>query len=498
MPKKSLMNVFSRLKDFRGEPQFDLLEMIVIALCAILCGAESWGDVVEWGKDNEAWLKKYLKLPNGTASYYTFRRVFWRLNAKVFKACLRKWVMSLGSVVVAIDGKTARGSRDGPNTALHMIRGFVREGVRGKAKEIEDVKALLETLMLKGCIVTMDALGYQTGIARKIAEWGEGETRGDGCLPVRWHKYRVTLRPEEKEMLESLLRDGESTAYQQTRARILLKAADGETDKETMKALSVSAMAVYRTRQRCVEQGVEAALQEKPRYEYRVTLRPEEKEMLESLLRDGESTAYRQTRARILLKAADGETGRESMKALSVSASAVYRTRQKFVNEGVEAALREKPRHEYRVTLKAEEKEMLESLLRDGESTAYRQTQARILLKAAAGEKDKEIMKALSVSAVTVYRTRQKFVNEGVEAALQEKSRPGKKPKLTEKQGARIVALAYTPAPEGHDRWTLRLLADRVVQLGYAESFSYEAVRCLLKKHSETLASIRKNGVFQG
>jgi transposase len=138
------------------------------------------------------------------------------------------------------------------------------------------------------------------------------------------------------------------------------------------------------------------------------------------------------------------------------------------------------------VTLKAEEKEMLESLPRKGKSTARRQTRARILLKAAVGEKDKEIMKALSVFAVTVYRTRQKCVEQGVEAALQEKSRPGEKPKLTERQGARIVALACTSAPEGHDHWTLRLLADRVVQLGYAKSFSYEAIRRLLKKHSDT------------
>jgi hypothetical protein len=136
-------------------PRHNLREMIVIVLCAILCGAESWRSIAKWGKDNEAWLKKYLKLAYGTASYETFYHVFQQLNARVFRACLREWVMSLMDVVVAIDGKTAQGSRDGPNTALRMIHGLclAREGVREKGKEIEDIKTLLETLALKGCIV---------------------------------------------------------------------------------------------------------------------------------------------------------------------------------------------------------------------------------------------------------------------------------------------------------------------------------------------------------
>jgi hypothetical protein len=101
------------------------------------------------------------------------------------------------------------------------------------------------------------------------------------------------------------------------------------------------------------------------------------------------------------------------------------------------------PGLKYRVKLSVEEKEMLELLLRKGKSAARRQTRARIQLKAD-GEQDKEIMKALSVSAATVYRTRQKCVEEGVEAALQEKPRPGAKPKLTERQNAKIIALACT------------------------------------------------------
>lgn len=146
------------------------------------------------------------------------------------------------------------------------------------------------------------------------------------------------------------------------------------------------------------------------------------------------------------------------------------------------------PAIKYRVTLTDAEVEMLESLLRKGKSAARIQTRARILLKAAAGCKDAVIMEALAVSAAMIYKTRQKCVEEGVDAALHDKPRPGQRPKLTDKQCAQVIATACTPAPAGHDHWTLRLLADKVVQWGHADSFSHESVRRLLKKHSEALA----------
>jgi transposase len=98
-------------------------------------------------------------------------------------------------------------------------------------------------------------------------------------------------------------------------------------------------------------------------------------------------------------------------------------------------------------------------------------------------------MAALDVSDRMVYTTRKACVEGGVDAALQDLPRPGKKPKLTDKQNAHIIATACSEPPVGHARWTLRLLADQVVQLEFAESFSHETVRQLLKKHSQTLAS---------
>lgn len=147
------------------------------------------------------------------------------------------------------------------------------------------------------------------------------------------------------------------------------------------------------------------------------------------------------------------------------------------------------PAIKYRVTLSDEEVEMLEALLRKGKSAARKQTRARILLKAAAGCKDAEIMSALAISATMIYNTRQRCVEDGVESALHDRPRPGAEPKLTDKQCAHVIATACTPAPAGHDHWTLRLLAGKVVQLGYADAFSHETVRRLLKKRPEALAS---------
>jgi transposase len=149
------------------------------------------------------------------------------------------------------------------------------------------------------------------------------------------------------------------------------------------------------------------------------------------------------------------------------------------------------PAIKYRVRLTEEEKEELESLLHKGKSAARAQTRARILLKASSGCKDAEIMEALNISATMVYNTRQKCVECGVEAALVDRPRPGQAAKLNDKQCAQVIALACSPAPAGHKHWTLRLLADRVVQLGYTGSFSHESVRQLLKKHPETLAGSR-------
>jgi predicted transposase YbfD/YdcC len=165
--------------------------MIVMALCAVLCGADTWVDVAEWADDNESWLRRYLVLEHGTPSHDTFGRVFRILDANAFEQCFRHWISGLIGVVdgvIALDGKTVCGSQDGENSALHMVSAYAtasglclgQEGIRGKGHEIAGIKALLETLTLKGCIVTIDAIGCQTEIAQKITDQG-----GDYLLAVK-------------------------------------------------------------------------------------------------------------------------------------------------------------------------------------------------------------------------------------------------------------------------------------------------------------------------
>jgi transposase len=153
------------------------------------------------------------------------------------------------------------------------------------------------------------------------------------------------------------------------------------------------------------------------------------------------------------------------------------------------------PKKKYLVTLSGTERAELEHLLQSGTYATRKVTRARILLKAAEGWEDSAIAAALSVGHATVERTRQRFVEEGL-AALGERPRPGTQPKLDEKAQARLIAEACSTAPEGRQRWTLQLLANRVVALNLAESYSYESVRRVLKKATSNRGG-KSNGVFQ-
>jgi len=210
-----LTEAFFGLEDPRTGParRHDLTEMILMALCAVLCGADTWVDVAEWAEDNEAWLRRYLVLEHGTPSHDTFGRVFRLLDAKVFEACFREWIGNLAgavSGVVAIDGKTACGTRDGHNTALHTISAYAtasglclgQEHTRGKGNEIPAIKALLDTLALKGCIVTIDAIGCQTEIAQKILDRG-----GDYLLTVKDNQETLA------NALREFIADGEGAGF---------------------------------------------------------------------------------------------------------------------------------------------------------------------------------------------------------------------------------------------------------------------------------------------
>jgi transposase len=140
------------------------------------------------------------------------------------------------------------------------------------------------------------------------------------------------------------------------------------------------------------------------------------------------------------------------------------------------------PAKKYIVDLSGEERERVLELISHGQTAARKVTRARILLKADEGLIDSAIASALNTSVSTVEQIRQRFVEGGLENALNERPRPGQKYKLDGTASAYVVATACSDAPEGHVRWTLRLLADKVVALGLAESVSYETIRQVLKK----------------
>lgn len=149
----------------------------------------------------------------------------------------------------------------------------------------------------------------------------------------------------------------------------------------------------------------------------------------------------------------------------------------------------------YIVDLTAAEHEYLGGLLKHGKSSARKIARAHMLLHAAEGLSDAEIADTLRVGLSTIHRTRQRFVEAGVEHALSERRRAGVRPKLAGKQEAFLVALACSTPPAGRARWTMQLLADRLVELTTVEGISDETVRRTLKKTSSNPGSA-KSGAF--
>ena len=157
----------------------ELLDILAVALCAVIGGADHWTEVVEFGESKLAWFATFLKLPNGIASHDTFARVFRLIDTDALEQACHQWLASLvGRVqgVVAIDGKSVRGSRDGKRHPLHIVsawashHGLLLGQVRTaeKSNEITAIPELLKLLSIQGCIVTIDAMGCQKAIAREI------------------------------------------------------------------------------------------------------------------------------------------------------------------------------------------------------------------------------------------------------------------------------------------------------------------------------------------
>ena len=153
------------------------------------------------------------------------------------------------------------------------------------------------------------------------------------------------------------------------------------------------------------------------------------------------------------------------------------------------------PAKQYLVNLTQEEREHLLEITRRGKSSARKVKRSLILCKADEGATDQQIAEAVMVGPSTVSRVRQRFVEGGLERALNDRPRPGQRRKLDGKQEAHLVAVACSSAPEGHTRWTLRLLADQVVKLEFTDSICRETVRQVLKKTNLSRGR-RRNGAY--
>jgi predicted transposase YbfD/YdcC len=215
----SIVAHFSVLEDPRRyNRRHYLRDILVIAICAAIGGADGWADVALFGRAKAKWLKEVLslKLPHGIPTSHTFRRVFAALDAEQFQTCFVSWVQAVNGVtkgqIVAIDGKTLRRSHDRSlgREAIHMVSAWASGSglvlgqmkVDDKSNEIPAVPELLEMLEIQGCIVTLDALHCQTQTVERIIE-----KHADYVLPVKENQPRLL------EALRGLFDDAEEMRW---------------------------------------------------------------------------------------------------------------------------------------------------------------------------------------------------------------------------------------------------------------------------------------------
>ena len=180
-----LRSVFSQMDDPRSDINklHKLEDILLIGIISVICAADTWKDMEAFAKGKEDFLRTFLDLPNGIPSDDTFNRVFSSINSEQFEACFMEWVSHLVNLtdgeIIPIDGKTIRGAKsNGKKSPFHMVSAWATNNnlvlgqvkVSEKSNEITAIPKLLELIAVKGCTVTIDAMGCQQEIARKIIE----------------------------------------------------------------------------------------------------------------------------------------------------------------------------------------------------------------------------------------------------------------------------------------------------------------------------------------
>lgn len=179
---------FAELKDPRIErkKRHLLMDILVLTVCAVASGAEGWQSIADFGAEKLEWLRRFVPLANGVPSHDCIAYTLSRLNPEDFRRCFISWVnetaVKTEGEVIAIDGKTSRGSKDSKNarSPLHLVSAWAcanrlvlgQEATAEKSNEITAIPKLLSILDIRGCIVTLDAMGCQTGIAAQIIDQG--------------------------------------------------------------------------------------------------------------------------------------------------------------------------------------------------------------------------------------------------------------------------------------------------------------------------------------
>jgi predicted transposase YbfD/YdcC len=251
----------------RRKVTYPLINVVTIALCGMLCGADDFVSIAEWGRRKRDWLAKFLDLSAGIPSHDRFNAIFAAIKPAEFERCLLSWVTALhelsGGQIVAIDGKTLRRSFNAASSksAIHMVSAWATANhislgqvvVDAKSNEITAIPKLLEILELSGAMVTIDAMGCQTEIAKKIVD-----AEADYCLAVKGNQ--PTLHQGIMDFFDDHLEDDFARSkvrrYQteekghgreETRSYLICPVPDDLPDRERWAGLKAIGLAISNT-----------------------------------------------------------------------------------------------------------------------------------------------------------------------------------------------------------------------------------------------------------